>query len=200
MTIAAGNVLKLTAKLTLPNAGQCQNVYYVEVTDIAGQNQLQIRTAIGRYLDAIYVAIDTHMDTNVEPDIIDIYNLSADTAEPSVNFNSFAGGTGAAQGLPPQNSVMIRGTTNVKRREARKYMPPVTEVDQENGIVNAGTLTDYATAGAAWIADYIDGTNGVTLNPVVVRALAPLVFSPLQSALINAVIDTQRRRKQGVGI
>lgn len=200
MAITTNDIIKIVARLTHSVSGAIQGTFYADVTNTNLQNQLQIRAAIARYIEDIYIPINVNMVNRISYQDILIYNLTAATTEPAETWPTLTTGANALDGLPGGCTVMMRSNTNVQRREGRKYFPPPGQALQNDGVIETTPLGLYATALSNWTEDYVDGTNGVELNPGVVRALPPLSFTPFQNDIISNVIDYQRRRKAGVGI
>lgn len=123
-------------------------------------------------------------------------------------------GTVIGDALPPQNAIVVGLRTGVKggRRRGRFYLPGVTENYQDDGRLMGAQLTAAQALAQGLINAY--GPSGsepdyelVVYSPEVLEFPPPKPKKPrpgrlislVQTAQVDSVIRTQRRRSIGVG-
>jgi len=102
--------------------------------------------------------------------------------------------TGVATGemLPFQCATVISLLTDSATRHGRGrfYLPPLAVSTVDGGLISAAAITSLDTA---WTA-FFDSLNTDGLNPVV-RNRTGHISTPVTSARVGNVFDTQRRRR-----
>lgn len=204
MTVAAGDVIRVVAKMTDINGSQIQNVYFykhqgtVSVSDAAflGALEVEMSTMYGHIEDNIP---NTTTPLEIEADKVafvggDLTTLSSVGA---IDWTTWAGGVGSTDGLPQGNAAVINFPSGVAGVTGRKYIGPLTEGVQNNGKLDSSILTDLGT----YAADLLAGFTAVT------ETIQPIIMSSKQSApvailgaVVRAAVGYQRRRKAGRGI
>jgi len=101
-------------------------------------------------------------------------------------------GVAAGEMLPYQCATVISLLTDSATRHGRGrfYLPPLATGTVDGGLISAATITSLDTA---WTA-FFDSLNTDGLNPVV-RNRTGHVSTPVTSARVGNVFDTQRRRR-----
>lgn len=101
-------------------------------------------------------------------------------------------GVAAGEMLPYQCATVISLLTDSATRHGRGrfYLPPLATGTVDGGLISAATITSLDTA---WTA-FFDSLNTDGLNPVV-RNRTGHISTPVTSARVGNVFDTQRRRR-----
>lgn len=110
------------------------------------------------------------------------------------------GGTGTGEPLPPNVAVVGSKTSDfpTRRGRGRCYFPPPT-VD----VMNSGRLTsgarDIFAEGFKNFMTSLSTADGGAYTPVIVHPdFIPSAFTPFNQIKVGDVLDTQRRRRQGL--
>lgn len=104
-------------------------------------------------------------------------------------------GTAGGDLLPQQMSAVVVGICSGRVRP-KKFIAGVLETDNNQGVVSGALVTELAGFGLAWITTLTDGANlynAVAVNRTKTSSLL------LNTARVDTIFGTQRRRKQGVG-
>ena len=101
-------------------------------------------------------------------------------------------GVAAGEMLPYQCATVISLLTDSATRHGRGrfYLPPLATGTVDGGLISAAAITSLDTA---WTA-FFDSLNTDGLNPVV-RNRTGHISTPVTSARVGNVFDTQRRRR-----
>lgn len=101
-------------------------------------------------------------------------------------------GVAAGEMLPYQCATVISLLTESATRHGRGrfYLPPLATGTVDGGLISAATITSLDTA---WTA-FFDSLNTDGVNPVV-RNRTGHISTPVTSARVGNVFDTQRRRR-----
>ena len=101
-------------------------------------------------------------------------------------------GVAAGEMLPYQCATVISLITASATRHGRGrfYLPPLATGTVDGGLISAATITSLDTA---WTA-FFDSLNTDGVNPVV-RNRTGHISTPVTSARVGNVFDTQRRRR-----
>lgn len=126
-----------------------------------------------------------------------VYNLTDDYPVGNIGRIAAWDGDGASEALPSQVAALLTFRTSVSRRLGRKYLPPFTVDQVDNGRWSAGTVTVLRD-----IAELFTGSQPTAETwdiRYVVRASASAASSLPTSFIVRDVPSTQRSRKIGVG-
>lgn len=108
-------------------------------------------------------------------------------------------GTAAGQPLPRQAAAVTLAKTQLRRSFGRKFHPGMIEAYGTDGMLDTAliaVLTEYAVK---WIGQRVN--SGAWLYPGISREQeGARVIYRFVSAVVNGIMGSQRRRKQGVGI
>lgn len=103
---------------------------------------------------------------------------------------------GEGECLPPSVAMFAFAKTGVKHVIARKFIGPVREADQANGILIPTTYTALLTSAAHWM-DCFSGVGGPVGQSEVWGYKHG--FTPLASSYASDILATNRRRRIGRG-
>lgn len=104
-------------------------------------------------------------------------------------------GAASDQTLPQQMAYVLIGVT-ASRRRGKKFLAAVPEPNQQNGVVQGSTITALQLVANAWIAGMTVGIGTADAGVCKPDGTDFLVFN---SARVDQILGTQRRRKQGRG-
>lgn len=191
------DVLTIICKMT--QAGQqIRNVYEVIHTGTITLDNLPVLNAALAWAESIYAPLFGSMTNQLSFDTVQVNNKTQGTIIGEAAFPTLTAGGDADTASPLQISAVVRFPTGFKGSQGRKFIPGLCEDDLEaNGILSAAWQSALATTAA-------NALNGFTVsgNLFVYGADNPGLgrFAAFQSGIVNDVVGTQRRRKQGVGI
>jgi len=203
MTVNIGDVLKAVATYAMPGGWVAQNVFYAKLGGTSPITDAEAVSEVTAWVQDIYdqVATATSTDADLEDVAINKYTPIPGTGWETGDYvgvgtltDTFAGGV---QMLPHAVAGIVTGFVSDVRVRSRKSFPGFSEIEQDDSVWIANTLTELAAAGASWIADWTWlGTE--YLDPGV--PLQDGSWLPLIASLVGAVAGSQRRRKPGVGV
>lgn len=203
MTISAGDWVRVVARMSDINGSAIQNAFHYFHDGVGDVFDGAFLTAVEQELSDMYTFIEDNIPDTVTPlDIVcDIVGFSGGVITVLSNvgtiaWTNWAGGTATGDGLPQGNAAVLNFPTAQAGVQGRKYIGPLVENGQNNGILTAPLLADMAT----WAAEFLDGFIASTedfLPGVMSTKLGHGVL--LVSTVLNAIVGYQRRRKSGVG-
>lgn len=126
-----------------------------------------------------------------------IYNLTDDYPVGFTGRIAAWDGSGTAEALPPQLAALLTFRTSTARRLGRKYLPPFTVTQLDDGRWGAGTVSVLRD-----LAELFTGSSETAEDwdiRYVVRSSSGAGSSLPTSYIVRDVPSTQRSRKIGVG-
>lgn len=206
MTVQDGDVLQAVMEVVLGDGSINQMVFWYAADFVAEQTDSAVRAAMRTNVDAIMNAVETMCpnDWDVNPVKMSRMAFNAVTdqwekiADLGVETLTLFVPSDNTDPLPNQCSAVMTAATALPKTRGRKFFPAFGEDSQVGGILTSGVLTLMANALANYLADEEISTNNV-LEPGVTRTGVD-AFRPFTSGVVNDIMGTQRRRKQGVGI
>lgn len=177
------------------------NVFTIRIADLVAQSQSQIRADIVEYVEGVLTPLVSEIVDEVTFDKINIYNLTTDSIEPQMVWNTLTQGGNAAAELPVACAGLIIGRTGVSRRLGRKFFPTFVEGRATGSFWDTTMTTKLLQATLAYINNWTGG-NGVMSQPGIVEKLLGGgigVFRTFIGGSVQAQVAYQRRRKYGVG-
>ena len=197
MTIAEDDVIRATAVMKRALSDDIQNVFHLKLINISTATQLQLRTDIAEYLEDIWGTLVGLMHTSITFDEIQLFNVTQNTPEPTVNWPTLVAGSASGDPLADGVAALTLGRTGVSKRIGKKYFALFTEGALTLGLWTATTVTALTTAAADWIAPFT-GISTATWDPGVFTRLTS-AFTAFIEAVVSDIPAYQRRRKRGVG-
>ena len=197
MTIGENDVIRASAVLRRQATDDIVNVYHLTPVSIGSQTQQDLRDDIADYLDDVYVALNSRIANSINYSVIELFNVTDGTPEPSVGWPTLTTGGDAGDPMPDGVAGLSIGRTGVSKVIGKKFWPYFTKTSLSSGLWVAAVVTDMAAAAAIWIAPRT-APSGVTWDPgIYSRAVALFrTFTETDSTNLPAY---QRRRKRGVG-
>lgn len=195
-------ILRLTMNYRAANNDIHQNVTHFQYLDPATITEADVISDLTPWVYGFGLGWQNMGSNNME---LEDYDLAV--FKPGLNFVNLGKGiisiTGNAisQGGPPGAGALITRSVVGSRGTAKKFLPGLTEGQQDAGVIDPATIALMAIVAAAWIVTP-DSYVGVTrnYNQVTHQGVynVGLDISPI--ATLSPVVAYQRRRKQGVGI
>ena len=201
MTVNAGDIVRATAEVLLPDAGVAQNVYHYKAGAGVSDSDAAVMDSLRTFIDAAHAALNTIIDADVIPTNIS-YQLSTDNG---VTYNDI-GERGWVTFVPssigdssaPQNALLAHFGAIGIGRLGSKYIGGFTKQNQANGIIQGAAflaLTNYVNQVIVQppVAGGVMQNGWVEKNTGIFR-----IYNNTATIPIN--VASQRRRKAGVGI
>ncbi len=196
MTIAINDVIRVQARMLRNGVDAVQNVYHVlhesgsPVVDLTWVEDVTV------LIDAEMNSLESFMGTNITPLDLLFFNITQDVTLPDGSWGSFGGGSAAGDTQPPQVSPMVYWRTNKAKVIGRKFLPPMTEAQADDGEWGSGFLAVLATFAANFIGSIVISQGNVRFG---VFNATLLTFEAYRTGLVPTDARTQRRRRTGVG-
>ena len=195
MTVATGDVLRITAKMSLAG-GAIQNVYHV-LNFALPEDDSVVFDALAAELDDAYSEYTAYDPDAHLYDTIQMWNVTQDAPIDEQEWPVLTAGGSASDVAPLQLCGLVLFSTATARSQGRKYYGPFTEAAQSSaGYILAGVVYDlgliaahFLTATVAGDAQFAWGNWNNDLGR----------FASWQSATVQPLFRTQRRRVPGVG-
>ena len=202
MTVVNGDVLRITVNFSLPDGTQYQNVYHMIAQFIASFGDSTVVDEVKAWVEAVYATVITMVNSGTTEQVSSVDKVAWTGTEWEVTANvgtfvpSFAP-TGAGDVCPNQISPFVVFKTERPRSVGRKFMFPVMETDQNQGILSPGAIA-LLVAYAAEVMTDITMAPLSTLIPGIPRT-AVNAFLTFFIGVVTDIVGTQRRRRPGVG-
>ena len=203
MGLDAGEVVRAVAKMTDINGSLIENVYHWYNSGSIEVPSVDLLNAIEARLSTAYANIESHMPDTLTPleiacDIVDFVGGVLKVVGPigDIAWTNWAGGTSSGDGLPQGAAAVVNFPTLESGVQGRKYMGPLSEGSQNNGI-----LTSTAQTNLGLFGDDVRAILTVSAQNLLSCLMSTKFdnFRTLAGVIVPAVIGYQRRRKSGVG-
>lgn len=184
---------KVVAQL-IWGSGICQNVFYCNATTT---NYPALVASTGVWVADCYGNVNALMTNQIHGDKTMLFEkVGADwlfRGEQAWIFLPLS----INNPLPRQSAGVVIAKTSVKRCVGRKFIPGITEIHQDGGVVSEAALGMLRSFGADWI--FGQPAADIPLEAGVYNAASDTVV-PFVGYHADVFMGSQRRRKQGVGI
>lgn len=197
MTIAVGDIIRVTARMQFNLSDEMQNVFYIECQGGTSKDDTDVTAELADWIDDAYSVVAPAMANNITFSQIDFYEVTQDRPLISELWPTVTVGGNAGDALPTQMAAQVNFTTGIKRALGKKYIAGMVESNSEDG----GTLTSS-------LITLLGGWAGFVLtHPILVdMELAAGHVSSVDNNFVEwlnyqvkPLYATQRRRKRGVG-
>lgn len=204
MAVVDQDILRVSVNFELGDGTQYQNIYHM-IRDGEDVHSVQDHLdAIEVKMELAYADIQTLVPLDVTEQLCFVdrveFNEIVDEWRIVENVGTFTPlfePSGDTQGLPYQCSPYIYFKTDRPRTVGKKFLFPITEFFQSDGVMTPAAVTAIvAMATELLTAIALGGDATLTLG--VVRTGVQSWYNFLV-AVVQDVIGTQRRRKPGVG-
>lgn len=199
MTLAAGDVLEITCKLSFNNVSAIRNVYHVRSNDVETATDAAIVDDIAEYMSLMYAEIEGLISNNVTAETVQVVNLTADRDMGEVPWTlDFAGGTATSDTYALGVAAVLRLLTGYRGHQGRKFLGALAEgLIGDDALFVSSALLMLASF-AAMLLQPIEILDSLLYFSVYDRIHG--VARQITEVVINSVPGYQRRRKQGRGI
>ncbi len=202
MTIEQSDVLRVTCNFILQDGTQYQNVYHYLFDGVGVIADATIVTEFAAQMQTAYEALEDLIRNDILNDLssVDLVDFVTDQWEVIRNVGTFTLtilGTQAGDAIPNMSSAFVTLKTARPKSVGRKFLFPVVEAEQAQGILTPAAVTDIVAYTDAIIADIVVAVVNA-LQPGIVRTGINDVLLYTVGVVTN-VIGTQRRRRPGVG-
>lgn len=207
MPLDVWDTVRVTARFKNSISGDIVNVYHFTASAAISDDDDTIMDAIDSKLDAMYTDISSHLMSEQSPydiryDVVDWIGgkekVVRNVGSRSWTLNNPPSNT--QDGLPQMNAAIVNGRTLRPKTWARKYIGALSEGNIADGSLTGSVLSavgDYITE---WLTD-ISLTGGDLFASVLSKYENQYSrnWYKILSGVANAVIGTQRRRRQNTG-
>lgn len=197
MAIQVGDILRVATTFLWDDQHEIVNVWHLIVSSLGSLlTDEDVLASIGDELERWYEQLAGSHPNNIAGERIGGVNLTRDELLPTLDWSCTY--TALGEGLPLTTTPMIQWNSATPRRGSRIYLPPITENEQNDGIIGAGNITVLLDMAADVLAGFTDAVTGVTFDRVSYSRQAGTT-RPLVTAFVPNELRTQRRRRRGVG-
>lgn len=201
MTVVTGDILKTVLNYSYPGAGTALNIFYWVYAGSTRPDS-EVTTAIKNWAIGGWgnnwedIASQDATIDSVDIQKVDGTGLVlADLGNEIVNLVGAQVGSVTSAAV----SAWLGASTATPQIRGSKFVPGIAEASVQDGLLNAGALTNLGLLLLEYLGN-MDVGGGDVLTPGIIskRALAFVPFS--NTGQITDVPAYQRRRKPGVGI
>jgi len=181
-------------------AGDIVNTYHLVMTGaVAEVSDTDWGVGIHEYLGELYVTTDVidAMSTLVTDNTVRSFNVTDGSPMTEFDLLGDFDGLGTGESLPTGVAALIVGRTAVSRRTFRKYLPPFTVAQLDDGRWATGTMAILQNYCDAIVLPF-ETSLGWSVRAYAGSSLLT-GFSPVVTASARLNPAYQRRRKAGVG-
>lgn len=202
MALGVGDIVRTTVNFLLGNAVQYQNVYHHIFDGVGGISDAAVVLDIKAWAEAAYDELVSFTANNVVEQLsfVDQVEWVVDEWVTVANVGTFTPlfvPVGGIEITPNQISPFVTFKTARPKSVGRKFLFPVPEAAQNEGILDAAAV-------AAMVAYAVLVVNDITLD--VLNELHPGIvrtnvndFEIFTVAVVTDLVGTQRRRRPGYG-
>jgi hypothetical protein len=204
--MSTGDVYKLAVQSNFTGTDQIVNVFHYRQTSDTGvltNKALALITAWEASAKAEYLAC---LSSRITLEKLEAKGVNGSTEEAEVNATD--NGTGGAGDITPLQSAPLiswRTGESGRRKRGRTYMPPIEETLQDAGNLTSTAIDrmeDFVPV--ALEVDTGDGDDFelVIYSPEDLAATPPrpgTLITKVTGAIVQSIMATQRRRRQGSG-
>lgn len=203
MPISAGDVVRTVCRMTDINGSFIENVYHWWHGGSSDVFESAFLIAAEAMFSTAYTEIQAILPDSLEPleiaaDVVGFVSGVIETLKPvgDIAWTTWGGGTATSDGLPQGAAAVVNLPTYNSGVQGRKFVGPLVEGRQNNGILDTTALTALAAYAIDVITTMVVSTE--TFSPGVMSSKLGQ-FVVYAGSIIPSVIGYQRRRKSGVG-
>lgn len=197
MTIALGDILRITCNFQLDAVEEYVNVYHFQWAGVDGQDDLIAMGQIRDDLEAAYQIVNVDMANNLSYIDVQGQNITQNTLLPTVLWLILVNGASTNDMLPLQVAAPLFFRTTRPKTRASKFLAAYTvNAVLESGNISASVVARLQSFGDKAVAGFTVVVNHLTYGAY----NRPLNrFTPVNAAIIPSQFGTQKRRKRGIG-
>ena len=198
MPIAAGDILRVTAKMNFETFGAIQNVFYVQHDGTLPVAEFDFMEAAAAWLDAAWTEPILLFVDELKFDEVAGYNLTQDDPLLPEPWPVLIEGGTAGESVALQVALLVSFQTTVKNSQGRKYLGGIDKIQYEGGGIWTANVEPLIHD---W-ADIIIAGFTVDLEDFSVGHVKAIggAWVPWARYSMDPIARTQRRRVRGVGI
>lgn len=203
MPMSSGDVLRVSCRFKNSISGDIMNVYHWVAAGAISDSNEDIMDAVEAAIDDMYGALSLHLMQEQDP-----YDIRFDIVDWIAGREQVVGvfgtrtwiltnpPTNSQDGLPQMNAAIVNARSQTPQSFGRKYLGALSEGNIANGSLTGTVLTAIANYITYWLTDIT--LTGGDLQAAILSYKengAGQHWWVLLSAVANAVIGTQRRRR-----
>lgn len=198
MPVDENDIIRVACRQRYASVDEVVNVYHVVCLTNETANDQGIGDDLADIFGQVYVEIEGLLSSALEPNVIDVYNVTQDYPIGQFNWGGgYNGGTGGGSELPSGVAGLVIWNTNVKRMQGKTYIGVLTESSLTDGIWNAAYLSDM-TAFVGAMLDFPASLSSSTYQFEIYSRENEIVRHPT-GFRIPLEPAYQRRRRRGRG-
>jgi hypothetical protein len=207
MTVLPNDVIRVSARFKHDTAGDVVNVFHwFAVSGSTGDSDEDVMDGIDTKLSDAYANVAANMTSMLDP-----YDIRYDLVEWSAGREVVTRALGtrtwtlttppsaAGDGLPTMDAAIINFRTPEPKTFGRKYLGGMVEATQNNGVMSGAILTNLAAFATELLTDIALTDLSLRAGTMSYKAISSTHFVQFLSAVVNAVLGTQRRRRLNRG-
>ncbi len=196
MTIQINDVIRIQARMLRNGVDAVQNVYHVQHESGAPVDDALWVVGVSAIIDAEMFALRGEISTNIASLDLLFFNITQDVTLPDGAWATFVGGINVSEANAPQVSAEVFWRTGAARVIGRKFLPPMTEGSQVDGVWSVSLQAALVVFAINFIGSLVISQGNVLFG--VFKALPP-AFNAYATGFAPIDARTQRRRRTGVG-
>jgi hypothetical protein len=203
MALDIGTILRVVAIMQWLDGTIVENVY--NATIAAGTTPIDPDDVVDDAADWVadmMANLTARMSDNLDGVEVKVYEYDAvDDDWDEVGGKTWTWNpTGVSEPLPYGIAALVNGRTTDPDLSGKKYLPGVTENDNDDGQLSSALLTALALYFIDWYTYFSGAAADLEYQPVVWSPTRTLAYPMSGEGTIPANPAYQRRRKVGVGI
>lgn len=196
MSIQIGDVIRIQARMLRNGTDAVQNVYHVEHDTGSPVTDADWVDDVSALIDAEMFDLKGKIALNITSLDLLFFNVTQDVTLPDGSWDTFTVGADTEDPNPPQVSAEVFWRTGAARVIGRKFLPPMGEASQDDGVWTSSLLALLVTFAANFIGSIIISQGNVIFG---VFNATTATFNAYASGFAPIDSRTQRRRRTGVG-
>jgi len=202
MTVATGDILRVTATLVWTDGNINQNVFNAVVSGGGGPwADADIVADALAWVNNMFANFTTLLSDEIDGSQIQVYkwdSVGLDWDEVGSNAWTYNPNSVGEQ-LPRGVAALVTAQTTNPDVQGKKYLGGTTEGNVLDGLYNSTMLVAMLAFAADWITGFTGGTSGASWQPGVWSPTDQVLYNLVTSFTANAIAAYQRRRKRGIG-
>lgn len=197
MTVAANDVIRVTAVMTGPN-GEIANVYEFRANLVLAGNDNDVMDDMAAKMEEVYTPLKSYMGPDVGFSEIRGYNVTQGYPMPIKTWPTFTNGTYSGNSGAAAIALLGLLRTGIKRVVGRKFFGGIgRNVIDTGGSVISGATAAVATALGSLVGSFIAAGTLNTYLPGVLSKSG--IFWGFIEGIASSNPVVQRRRRYGRG-